>query len=55
MEEESEALLLARYTIEDAGDGFFLEDMDTSQSATIIRSILTKLIGEVKVYERVKA
>lgn len=50
MEHEHEALLLARYMIEDAGDGLFLEDMDTAQTASIIRSILGKLVGEVKVY-----
>lgn len=42
---EAEALLLTRYVIEDSGDGYFLEDMDTSQFASIVRSILTKLIG----------
>ena len=48
-------MLLARYMIEDAGDGCFLEEMDTSQAASIIRSILAKLIGEVKVYPYEKA
>jgi hypothetical protein len=52
MEKEEEALLVARYAVEDTGDGYFLEDMDTTQSISIIRSILSKLIGEVKVYER---
>jgi hypothetical protein len=37
--------MMARYTVEDAGDGFFLEDMDTSQSVHIIRSILAKIVG----------
>lgn len=41
---------MARYMIEDAGDGYFLEDMDTSQTASVIRSILGKLVGEVRVY-----
>lgn len=50
MEHQEEALLLARYMIEDAGDGYFLEDMDTSQTASVIRSILGKLVGEVRVY-----
>ena len=45
IKDQSQAILIARYTVEDAGDGFFLEDMDTSQSVHIIRSILTKLVG----------
>lgn len=55
MEKEDEALLLARYVVEDSGEGFFLEDMDTCQNACIIKSILTKLIGEIRVYSREEA
>lgn len=55
MEREEEALLLARYVVEDSGEGFFLEDMETCQSACIIRSILAKLIGEIRVYSREEA
>jgi hypothetical protein len=55
MQNEQEALLIARYTIEDAGDGYFLEDMDTAQSASIIKSILTKLIGEVRIFTKEQA
>ena len=52
MEREEEALLLARYVVEDSGEGFFLEDMETCQSACIIKSILGKIIGEIRVYSR---
>lgn len=55
VKDRRKALLLARYTIEDAGDGYFLEDMDTSQSVSIIRSILGKLIGEVTIFSRQEA
>lgn len=55
MEREDEALLLARYVVEDSGEGFFLEDMETSQNSCIIKSILIKIIGEIKVYTREEA
>jgi hypothetical protein len=55
MERDDEALLLARYVVEDSGEGFFLEDMDTSQNAFIIKSILIKVIGEIRVYSREEA
>jgi hypothetical protein len=55
MTKPQEALLVARYAVEDPGDGYLLEDMDTSQSAFIIKSVLGKLIGEIKVYGREQA
>jgi len=44
--------LLARYCIEDAGEGYFKEDMDTSEAVPIIRSVLSKLIGDVRIYDK---
>jgi hypothetical protein len=41
---------MARYAIEDNDIGLMLEDLDTSQDAPIIKSILNKLIGPIKVY-----
>ena len=43
---------MARYAVEDAGDGYFLEDMDTAQSVAVIKSVLTKLIGEIRIFTR---
>lgn len=42
--------MLARYVVEDSDTGLMLEDMNTSQDAPIIKSILCKLIGVNKVY-----
>ena len=50
MESQEEALLVARYAVEDSGDGLFLEDMETSQRTSIIKSVLGRLVGRVKVY-----
>ena len=47
-------MLIARYVVEDTGDGYFLEDMDTAQNGNIIKSILGKLIGEVRLYPKEK-
>ena len=55
MQRQDQALLLARYVVEDTGEGLFLQDMDTSQSGCIIRSILGKVIGEIKTYDREEA
>lgn len=52
MRVENQIKLLARYVIEDNDIGLMLEDMSTSQSSAIIKSILTKLIGSIKVYNR---
>jgi hypothetical protein len=41
---------MARYVIEDSGDGLFLEDVDTKQSCLIIKSIFCKLLGDIKIY-----
>lgn len=50
MENEQERTLLARYIVEDNDTGLMLEDMNTSQASPIIKSILLKLIGFIKVY-----
>lgn len=52
MQVENEIKLLARYVIEDNDTGLMLEDMTTSQSSAIIRSILGKLLGPIKVYNK---
>ena len=44
MESQEEALLVARYAVEDSGDGLFLEDMETSQRTSIIKSVLGRLV-----------
>lgn len=47
--------MVARYVVEDAGDGYFLEDMDSSQSACIIKCILSKLLGEIRIFGKEQA
>ena len=37
--------------VEDNGAGFVLEDMNTRQLTPIIKSILTNIIGKIKVYD----
>ena len=41
--------------MEDSGDGYFLEDMDASQSASVIKSSVGGLVGEVRVYSKTEA
>lgn len=50
MSNSKEKTLLARYVVEDNDTGLMLEDMNTSQDSPIIKSILIKLIGPIKVY-----
>lgn len=41
---------MARYFVEDTDNGMMLEDLKTSQDVPIIRSVMRKLIGEIKVF-----
>lgn len=50
MTDQHHIRLLARYVVEDNDIGPLLEDSSTSQDAPIVKSILTKLIGPIKVY-----
>ena len=50
MNDEQYIKLLARYVVEDNDIRPLLEDSNTSQDAPIVKSILTKLIGPIKVY-----
>ena len=42
--------MLARYTVEDNGEIWVVEDMRKMQAAPVIKSILMKLLGKVREY-----
>ena len=49
--DEKETKLLARYAVENNEESSLVENINRTQVAPIIKSILTKLIGKIKVYE----
>lgn len=49
--DEKETKLLARYAVENNEESSLVENINRNQVAPIIKSILTKLIGKIKIYE----